>query len=142
MDELGWTAGLIGALYRNMADFETFVSLSLLYFAAASFGESARRLDRTALADGFLLRRHPGFSAAYCRCIEMATKPKSRMPPGSFADEVSRAIDLVNVAGLGDRSRRNWYPALAEDLLAASGKLGVEKAEVRKMLVRVGAIAR
>ena len=142
MEELDWTAGLIGALYRNMANFETFVSLSLLYFAAASFSESARRLDRTDLADGFLLSRHPGFSAAYRRCIEMATKSKSGIPRGSVAEEISRTIEPVNVAGLADRSRRNWYPALAEDLLAASGKLGVDKADVRKMLVRVGAIAR
>jgi FADH2 O2-dependent halogenase len=60
-DELLATARLIGSLYATMANFPLFVSLSLLYFAAASFSETARRLGRPHLASSFLLHDHPAF---------------------------------------------------------------------------------
>src|SRR5580658_10083513 len=44
--ELVAAAGLIGALYANMNDFSVFTSLSLLYFAAVSYTETARRLGK------------------------------------------------------------------------------------------------
>jgi FADH2 O2-dependent halogenase len=138
MAELDLTARLVGALYRNLDHFETFVNLTLLYFAAASYAETARRLDRPAPADGFLLGRHPVFGAALQRCLGIAEHPGSHVPLDGFADEVSRAIEPINVAGLADRSRRNWYPARAEDLLAAAGKLGVSKAAIEEMLRRSG----
>ena len=52
---------LIAALYANLADFPLFTALSLLYFAAASFTETARRLGRPHLAGAFLLSDHPWF---------------------------------------------------------------------------------
>src|SRR5204863_5893599 len=58
LEELDVTARLVGALYATMNDFPLFAALSLLYFAAASFSETARRLDRPQLAEGFLLYRH------------------------------------------------------------------------------------
>ena len=42
-----------------MDDFELFKRLSLLYFAAASYSETARRLGRPELAPGFLLAGAP-----------------------------------------------------------------------------------
>ena len=50
--ELEITEELIAALCANMGDFEVFKSLSLLYFAAASFSETVRRLDQPELAGG------------------------------------------------------------------------------------------
>ena len=138
LTELDRTAALIGSLYRNMNDFETFANLSLLYFAAASFSETARRLDRPSLADGFLLHQNPVFNPAFLRCIEMATPPASLLARRTFAGEIAQAIEAVNVAGFGDRSRRNHYPARAEDLLAACGKFGVDETAIRKMLERSG----
>jgi tetracycline 7-halogenase / FADH2 O2-dependent halogenase len=57
--ELTATARLIGALYANMNNFPVFVALTLLYFAAASFSETARRLGKPHLAKSFLLCDDP-----------------------------------------------------------------------------------
>ena len=59
--ELDATERLVAALYATMDDPPLFKRLSLLYFAAASFSEAARRLGRPELAPGFLLCAHPAF---------------------------------------------------------------------------------
>ena len=66
--ELDATALLIAALYASMRDFEVFAALSLLYFAAASFSETARRLGRPELASSFLLQDHPHFGPELRAC--------------------------------------------------------------------------
>ncbi len=50
--ELLATARLIGALYANMNNFPVFIALTLLYFAAASFSEAARRLGKPESGSG------------------------------------------------------------------------------------------
>lgn len=137
-EELRVTAGLIGALYANMRDFELFKRLSLLYFAAASFSETARRLNKPELARGFLLCRHPEFGPRLASCAARALQPLSSAERAGLLREIDQTIAPVDVAGLGDRTRRDWYPARAEDLLAASCKLGATADEVRAMLARCG----
>jgi len=51
---------------------------------------------------------------------------------------VAAAIEPVNVAGLADAKRRNWYPALAEDLITAAPKLGADRAAIDRLLARCG----
>ena len=58
-NELLAAAELIAALYATMDRFPAFASLSMLYFAAASFSESARRLGKAHLAPSFLLHDDP-----------------------------------------------------------------------------------
>lgn len=123
---------LIAALYANLADFPTFTALSLLYFAAASYTETARRLGRSAGA--FLLSDHPTFGPQARSCCERALK--SRDP--ELIEEIHRAIEPVDVAGLGDRSRRNWFPVEAGDLLAAANKLEATPEEIQALLRRSG----
>jgi FADH2 O2-dependent halogenase len=53
-------------------------------------------------------------------------------------EAIRKAIEVVDIAGLGDFSRRNWYPASAEDLLAAAAKLESSEKEIRAMLERTG----
>jgi len=134
--ELIATAGLIGGLYASMSNFPLFVSLSLLYFAAASFAETARRLGKPELASSFLLYDHPSF-----KIEELAARARlahSQEETRALGDDILRAIEPFNVAGLGDRRRRNWYPAAAEDLLRAAPKLGVQPEEIERLLVRCG----
>lgn len=135
-EELLATARLIGAMYRSMADFPVFVSLSLLYFAAASFSETARRLGKKHLAPSFLLHDDPRFKVGelLARAREIRTEPARQ----ALCDDISRLIEPFNVAGLGDARRRNWYPARAEDLLAAAPKLGVDPKEMARVLDRCG----
>ena len=70
--ELLDTGRLIANLYATMDRFPLFVSLSLLYFAAASFSEAARRLGKPHLARSFLLGDNQHFHAAAQRCFEHA----------------------------------------------------------------------
>jgi FADH2 O2-dependent halogenase len=46
------------------------------------------------------------------------------------------AIAPFDTIGLLDRSRRDWYPVLAEDLVKSAGKLGATRAEIEDLLER------
>jgi FADH2 O2-dependent halogenase len=105
--ELDRTANLVARLYSNFDDFGKFCSFAMTYFAAASYAEAARRLNRPEKAPSFL-------------------------------SGVDQPLESIDVAGLANPSRRNWYPCRAEDLLENCGKLGVTPREVREMLQRVG----
>ncbi len=136
--ELETTARLVGALYATMDRFELFQELSLLYFAAASFSETARRLGKPHLADGFLLCRHPGFAAQLQAICGAASQPLSVGEIENLRQRVRVAIEPFDVAGLTDRSRHPWYPALVMDLLRGAPKLGVSEKEIAAMLQKCG----
>ena len=125
--ELDATAALVAALYANMRDFETFSALTLLYFAAASFSESARRLHRPDLARSFLLHDDPRFGPALQECCRAPSVARIR-----------EAIEPFDVAGLGRRERHPYYPALAGDFMEAAHKLGASRAEATEALARAG----
>jgi len=116
--ELVTTERLIAALYATMDDFELFSALTLLYFAAASFTETARRLGKPELAGHtFLLGEHPVFGPRFRYCIDVALKKP---------------------AELGRMERCNWYPVLADDLFASADKLRSTPGEIEAMLKRCG----
>ena len=60
LDEADTAARLVAALYARMGEFPAFASLTLLYFAAASYAEAARRLGRPELSGAFLSGRPSG----------------------------------------------------------------------------------
>ncbi|HEV2274971.1 MAG TPA: tryptophan 7-halogenase [Acidobacteriaceae bacterium] len=136
--ELMATSRLVGALYANTSNFPVFVSLTLLYFAAASFSETVRRLGRPELAPSFLLHDHPHFGPVMARLLERSLHLHTEEESAGFVQETLRAIEPINVAGLGDPGRRNWYPVEAEDLLAAAGKVGASREEILQLLRRCG----
>lgn len=137
-DELLATARLIAALYANMNNFDVFVALALLYFAAASFSESARRLRRPELVPSFLLCTHPKFGPECVRLCERARQRLTVHEADQLIAEILAAIEPFNVAGLGRPERRNWYPVEADDMLNAAGKLGASRDEVLALLQRCG----
>src|SRR5262249_18252682 len=122
--ELDTAALLVGALYATLDRFEVFAQLSLLYFAAASFSETARRLGKSQLADSFLLCRHPIFSNQLAEFCALAMQSSSASEIESLARRIRAAIEPFDVAGLTDDLRHPWYPALTSDLLASGAKLG------------------
>jgi FADH2 O2-dependent halogenase len=140
--ELDATERLVGALYRTMDDPALFKRLSLLYFAAASFSETVRRLGRPALAPGFLLSAHPRFGPELAACADAAAARPSGAARRALESRIDRAIEPFDAAGLLDRRRRDWYPVLAADLLASAGKLGATAAEVHRLLARTGFTAK
>jgi tetracycline 7-halogenase / FADH2 O2-dependent halogenase len=136
--ELETAARLVGALYANMNRFEVFKELSLLYFIAASFSETARRLGKPELANGFLLCCHPVFAKQFVKICAAANGNFSADGLKEFSKNIRAAIEPLDVAGLTDDSRHPWYPAVAADLLRHAGKVGATETEMRAMLVRCG----
>lgn len=136
--ELEAASELIAALYARMTDFPLFAALTLLYFAAASFSESARRLGRSQLARSFLLHEHPQFGPQLRACAEQARRRLASCEREKLFAQIYSAIAPFDVAGLSDRQRRNWYPALAADLLHAADKLGVTPEAITGLLQRCG----
>jgi FADH2 O2-dependent halogenase len=136
--ELDATAALVGALYANMDQFETFAALSRLYFAAAMFAETMRRLGRPKRVGSFLLADDPVFGPSLRDCIAKArcgaTAPERRQA----IESILKAIEPFDLARLGDSSQCNWHPCRGEDLLAAAPKLGVERAAIEQLLARCG----
>jgi FADH2 O2-dependent halogenase len=133
---------LVSALYASFADFELFSALTLLYFAAASYGEAARRLGRPELSGSFLSGDRPGFGPAFRSCCGAVLEARAR---GTLPEERERLIACVydvieplDVAGLSDRSRRSWHPIEAEPLLAGAQKLGATPGEIETMLAKIG----
>lgn len=136
--ELDVTEQLVAALYACMDDPRLFKRLALLYFAAASYTEAARRLGRPHLAPGFLLNEHPEFGSELRACATLVLQG-SRGP--ALYDRVDRAIEPFDTAGLLDFSRRDWYPMRASDLLAGASKLQASDSEIRQLLSRCGLTA-
>jgi tetracycline 7-halogenase / FADH2 O2-dependent halogenase len=137
-NELLAAADLIAALYATMDRFPVFASLSMLYFAAASFSESARRLGKSHLARSFLLHEDPHFGPAMRRCYQRARQTSTQPEMTDLANEVSRAIEPINIAGLNNPQRRNWYPVDATDLLNSAARLGSTKREISQLLDKCG----
>ena len=136
--ELDATERLVAALYASMDDFALFKRLGLLYFAAASYGEAVRRLGRPELAPGFLLCDHAVFAEQCGAICDAAGAPAGCADRAAVVDAIDRAIEPFDVAGLGDRGRRDWYPVLADDLFAARHKMHASAEEVSALLERCG----
>jgi FADH2 O2-dependent halogenase len=136
MNELLTAETLIGALYRNMHDFEVFSALSLLYFAAASFSETAIRLGRPELAGSFLMYDNPRFGPPFRDCVGLAMKPLSATGKRDLISRIRHTIEPFDIAGLGDLERRNWYPVRADDLFCGVEKLQASDQEIEGLLQR------
>jgi FADH2 O2-dependent halogenase len=136
--ELDATEQLVGALYGSMGDFELFKRLSLLYFAAASYSETARRLGMGEKAKGFLLCDDPVFGPETRACVAAALAAPEGRPRAMLLARIDRAIEPFDVAGLGDRQRRDWFPVLAADLIAAAPRLGANPKQMGRLLERSG----
>jgi tetracycline 7-halogenase / FADH2 O2-dependent halogenase len=136
--ELDVTERLVAALYASMNDPAIFKRLSLLYFAAASYSEAARRLGRPELAPGFLLHAHQTFGAEVFACATLASCQPIDRERDALMERIDRAIEPFDTAGLLDASRKSWYPVLADDLVAGAPKLKATTDEIYRLLERCG----
>ena len=131
-------ARLIAGLYACMGDMPTFRTLSLLYFAAASYAETARRLGKPEFASGFLLHDHPHFGPESERLLARAAQPMTAPQRLDLQREVYALIGPFDVAGLSLRPGDSCYPVRAADLTAAGPKLNASSAEIERLLERSG----
>jgi tetracycline 7-halogenase / FADH2 O2-dependent halogenase len=136
--ELDATEQLVAALYSSMSDFEQFKRLTLLYFAAASFSETARRLGMPQKAQGFLMTDDPVFGPEMRACAALALSSPRGSDRLALFDRIDRAIAPIDVAGLTDRTRRDWYPVAAADLIGGASKLDASPRQIESLLERCG----
>lgn len=134
LEDADFTARYIGACYRAMDRFGVFCSLAMIYFAAASFSEAARRVGYTCAPRRFLAADLPDFRAGVERILASACLVEDPCDAGEFAWEVRSVVEPINVAGLCDPSRKNWYPVDLQDLVRNAGKLGTAPEEMRRIL--------
>jgi len=131
--ELADSAFLVDASYATFPRFESFADFSMHYFAAASFAEMARRLDRGDLASQFLLGQNTDFRNALRKHGAVA------LAGGSVdATQVAADLDPFNIAGLCVPSKRNWYGVDLQDVILGAEKLHQPPSAIRDLLTRMG----
>jgi len=136
LNELSVCENLVAALYKNMNDFQLFSRITHLYFAAASFMETAHGLNKSELAESFLLNRNPEFGSMFRQCCRDACKNPSDAKKDELVQLIEKTIESFDVIGLAKYSRRNWYPVLASDLFESAGKLQASKQDIEGLLKR------
>jgi FADH2 O2-dependent halogenase len=137
-EELLATSHLIAALYANMSNFALFKGLCLLYFAAASYSESARRLDKPHLASSFLLHDHLEFGSRCFELFDRAMHVSEGAETDRLLEDILRAIEPIDVAGLSRPNARSWYRVDAADLFGSCSKLESTPEEIGSLLQRCG----
>jgi FADH2 O2-dependent halogenase len=136
--EADHTARYIAGCYAAFPQFDAFTAYSMFYFAAASFSEMARRLAVEQRPRRFLCADQPDFHEATVRLSPAACAGTAG---DAYAGEVARAVECLNIAGLADPGRRNWYPVDFADVIRGASKLGLTPADVREALTEIAASA-
>jgi FADH2 O2-dependent halogenase len=133
--DLDHVAAFVGGCYAAFPRFDQFTAYSMIYFAAASYSEMARRVDAPSRPRRFLCADHPTFGEATRRLSPAG--PQGRTRPTYF-QEIAAASAPLNIAGLCDASKANWYGVDLQDTIRGAARLGVSETAVREMLERSG----
>ena len=128
--EVDHTARFVAGCYSAFPRFRQFADYSMFYFAAASFAEMARRLCVHSPESRFLASDRRSFADALVRL-----SPQSRGLDAGYASDVATAIEPINIAGLCESRKRNWYRVDFDDTIRGASKLGVTAAEVGTVCV-------
>lgn len=128
--EADHTARFIAACYAAFPRFDNFAAYSMFYFAAASYSEMARRLNAGHLVRRFLAADRQPFAAETLRLGELL----QQTPPADFVARVKAGVEPLNIAGLCDAGKRNWYGVDLNDVVIGAEKLGKSPAEMRAIL--------
>ncbi len=131
LEEADATASYVGACLGAMRRFEVFAPLSMFYFAAASFSEMGRRLDAPATPRRFLASDREPFTRGLRTAARRVREGRAFADPARFERSVACAAGSLNVAGLCDPSKENWYGVDLEDVVRGAAKLGVTPERVR-----------
>jgi FADH2 O2-dependent halogenase len=132
--EADHTADFIAGCYASFPRFELFTSLSMVYFAAASYCEMARRLGRDHLAQSFMAMDRPAFAEGASR-LSRTLRRDRRFDSTLFASQVKQKIDCLNISGLCDKRKRNWYDVDLDDVIASADKLETTSDQMRRFLL-------
>ena len=94
----------------------------------------ARRLGRNHLAQSFMAIDRPAFADATKR-LSRTLRQNDRFDSSLFAAQVKQKINCLNVAGLCDKRKRNWYDVDLDDVIARAEKLEITPDEMRRFLL-------
>jgi FADH2 O2-dependent halogenase len=130
LEDADRTARFIAGSYAGFRQFPMFTAYSMFYFAAASFGEMARRLTSPRTPRRFLC----GDSHPFASALDRLSPAVRRDDGGHYLQHVASAVGGWNVAGLCDAGKNNWYGIDLEDTIRAAGKLGMTPEDVRERL--------
>jgi tetracycline 7-halogenase / FADH2 O2-dependent halogenase len=136
LPEADHTARFIAGCYAAFPRFADFTAWSMFYFAAASYSEMARRLHGDAWSRPFLFAPQGPYEhndTAIARAMTELSPARGQVP--NLTQRVATAIAPINVAGLADPGKRNWYGVDAEETAAAAEKLGATAGQIRRMFV-------
>ncbi|MBK9314477.1 MAG: tryptophan 7-halogenase [Acidobacteria bacterium] len=131
--EADHTASFIASCYSSFPRFEHFAAYSMFYFAAASYSEMARRLGCHHLVRRFLAADRQPFAAGMLELGQMLRQSLGTSS-ATFAAQVKDVIEPLNIAGLCDPGKRNWYGVDLNDVIAGAEKLGKTSTEMITIL--------
>lgn len=137
LSEVDAVADFISGCYAAMPRFRQFAALSMFYFAAASFSEMARRLDKRHLVRRFLAADHPQFGPALHEAAEWVRRAGADADDAAiaaFEQCVEEGIACLNIAGLADPAKRNWYGVDLGDVVRGAHKLEMSPTEMQVIL--------
>jgi hypothetical protein len=104
----------------------------MFYFAAASFSEMARRVGVQPASARFLCADRPQFAEAM---RDLSPTVVATRDQAAYAGAVAAAIEELNIGGLCDPRKRNWYAVDLQDTMNNAAKLGVTAQEVARRCV-------
>lgn len=137
LSDADWTARFVGGCFAAMAHFPLFSAYSMYYFAAASFSEMARRMNRRHLAARFLMQDRSDFASGLREGARLLLNGEVAMSPtaiSAFTQKVGLAIEAINIAGVCDPVKRNWYDVDFNDVVANAARLEQTPEAVRNLL--------
>ncbi len=129
---------MIGALQAHFERPAAFSNLLMLYFAAASYSETARRLGRGHLAPGFLLHGHPEFGPESAALLREAVESPNAVLSPKFVERIQRTVARVDVGGWFDPGRDRWHPVETAPLFRAAASLESSAPELEQLLRGAG----
>ncbi len=127
LTEADHVARFVAGCYAAFPRFAEFTAWSMFYFAAASFSEMSRRLHGDEWSRGFL------FAADDRLVTAMRDLSPAHGPSPGLAARVAATIDPINVAGLSDPAKRNWYDVDVGDAVRGADKLRADPAAIRTL---------
>ena len=141
LEEADATAHFIAACYAGMKQFPLFSAFAMFYFAAASYSEMARRLEQPHLVRRFLASDRADFAnglrqcAQQLRCLtSLSSQDDTPVPLQRFAQQVAENIGCLNIAGLSDPDKRNWYDVDMRDVIIGAAKLEMTSEQIQRMV--------
>lgn len=146
--EMRQIEALIDAAYTAMDDFDLFVDVCRLYFVTVSFAEASQRLQDPATVpptqvwEGLLGATDGRFRRLFEKTRSQIHDMMEHGQPSSDARDAFHTwlferLELFDIAGFGDTTRRNLYPVDLDILVERAHLLGLSQREIQAALPRL-----